>query len=417
MMLKTLAIARWEYIEKVKSKAFLISLFLMPIMMIGFGVLPTLFATSPDSEVTAIGVIDLSNQTIEPLARLLDERYQLPDGRPNYLLRPIESTNGNLLEAKQSAERLISENEIEGYLIIRKSDKTDSSIAEYRSQNIGNIRLIDRLNDVIRDVVVEKRLRARGLDPVLVKDLTEFASMKTFKLSETGPEEESGFGQIFFTAYIFMMMMFFLVITSGQLLVRSMLEEKSNRVVEVLLSSASAKELMAGKILGLSGLGFTQLAFWGLIGAALSLKFGVAFVPLSHAAILLLYFILGYLLYAALFVAAGAPVSTEQDAQHITSYLTIILVIPIALAIPVLADPNSLMVTILSYIPLLTPTMMALRIPVQMPSAFEIVTTLILLGASAAAMVWIAGKIFRTTILMYGKKPSLAELYRIIRYS
>jgi ABC-2 type transport system permease protein len=130
---------------------------------------------------------------------------------------------------------------------------------------------------------------------------------------------------------------------------------------------------------------------------------------------MLVYLVLGYLLYAAIFVTAGAPVSTEQEAQQITSYVTIILVIPIALSMPVMQNPNGLIFKLLTVIPLLTPTMMAIRIPVQMPSVAEIILTIVILAASAGGMMIVAGKVFRTTILMVGKRPSLRELWRIAR--
>ncbi len=414
-MSKALAVAKWEYIEKIKSKAFLISLVLMPMIMIGFGVVPTIFATRPDSESKIVGVVDASGEFVEPLSKLLEQRYTLPDGKPNYILRPLAlGNNSDVMSTKMYADSLVSKGEIEGYLVLSPRSFEDAEI-EYRTQNVGNIKLSERLISALRDVIAEHKLRLRGIDPSIVSDLTKRVDVKTIKLSATGKEEESGFGEVFFTAYIFMMMMFFLVMTSGQLLVRSMLEEKSNRVIEVLMSSSSANDLMAGKIIGLSGLGLTQLAFWGLIGFAISLKFGVVPVSFESFSVLIMYFILGYLFYAGIFVAAGAPVSTEQEAQQITSYLTMVLVVPIALALPVLENPNSLMVKILSFIPLLTPTMMAIRIPVQMPSTTEILATMSLLGISALVMMWAAGKIFRTTILMYGKRPGLAELWRIVR--
>ena len=212
-----------------------------------------------------------------------------------------------------------------------------------------------------------------------------------------------------------MMMMMFLVITSGQLLVRSMLEEKSNRVVEVLVSSCSSQELMAGKILGLSGLGLTQLAVWAAIGVVVSLKLGLTMVPPLSAVLLFAYFILGYLFYAAIFVALGAPVSTEQEAQQITSYLTLILFVPMAIAFAIMQNPNSLLVTVLTYIPLMTPTMMAMRIPINMPSPVEIIVSITLLAASALGAIWAAGKIFRVAILAYGKRPTVSDLLRYLR--
>jgi ABC-2 type transport system permease protein len=407
-MSKLLAVARWEYVEKIKSKAFIISLILIPVLMIGIGIAPGLLASRQDSATKVIGVIDRSGDLLQPLARYLDTNFRLDDGRPNYLLRALGSDPGSLEKAKHLADSLVVEGEIEGYLIIPATIFRDSSV-EYRSENVGNIRVTERLSSAIRDILIQKKLDAQGIDAALVKELTTPVSLRTIKVSKGG-EEESSFLQIFFTSYLFMMMMMFLVITSGQLLVRSMLEEKSNRVVEVLISSCSSRELMAGKILGLSGLGLTQLAVWAVIGAIVSLKLGLTMVPPLSAALLFLYFVLGYLFYAAIFVALGAPVSTEQEAQQLTSYLSLLLILPVILAVPIIQDPNSLMVRVLTFIPLVTPTMMAMRIPISMPSAIEVVASLTLLTVSAIAMMWAAGKIFRVAILSYGRRPGFREL-------
>ena len=415
-MTKALSVARWEYIEKVRSKAFLISLVLMPAIMVAFGVVPGLLATRADTDTKIIGIIDLSGEITAPLSTILTERYTLADGKPNYLIRAITARQDELsmARAREEANGLVSGDQIEGYLIIEPSVESDSTI-EYRSKNVGNFRIFERLTTVIREIIVEKKLRAHGVDPVLVKELTRPIELKTIKVNSSGKEEESGFGQVFLTSYVFMMMMFFLVMTSGQLLVRSMLEEKSNRVVEILMSSATARELMVGKIVGLSGLGFTQLAVWGLIGLAITLKLSIVTVPATGLLVLLVYFVLGYLLYAGFFVAAGSPVSTEQEAQQITTYLTLFLVMPIVLAIPVMQDSGSTLVKVLTFIPLFTPTMMALRIPIQMPSVEEILLSSAVLALSVVGVMWAAAKIFRTTILIYGKRPGIRELIRILR--
>ncbi len=414
-MTKAFTVARWEYIEKIKSKAFLITLFLMPLIMIGFGVIPGLLASRPDKESKIIGIIDVGGDVTQPLSKFLTERYKLPNGEPNYVVRPVGTpAEGDVELAKRTADSLIAGGEMEGYLVIGRSIMTDTSV-DYHTQNVGNFRVVERISRTLRDVIVEKKLTSQGLNPMLIKDLTKTIELRTLKLAKGGKEEESGFEKVFFTSYIFMMMMFFLVMTSGQLLVRSMLEEKSNRVVEVLMSSCSARDLMAGKIIGLSGLGFTQIGFWSIIGIAISLKFAITLISPLSALLLLVYFVLGYLLYAALFVAAGSPVSTEQEAQQITSYLTIVLVLPIALSIPIMQDPNSLMVRVLSFIPLLTPTMMAMRIPIQTPSAVELVASIAVLFVSMLAAIWMAGKIFRTAVLATGKRPSLPELFRLLR--
>jgi ABC-2 type transport system permease protein len=414
-MTKAIEVARWEYLERIKSKAFILSLFLMPVIMFTVAFLPSVLATRADTETRTIGVVDQSGNFVEALSRSLVDRYKLPDGQPNYLLRPIPvDGQGGLAATIHEADSLAITEEIEGYVIIPPSVLNDT-LLEYRSGNIGNFKTTERLTGAVREIVTERKLRARGLDPSVVRELTAPVDLKTIKLSKTGEAEESGFTQVFFRAYVFMMMLFFLVMTSGQLLVRSILEEKSNRVVELLLSSCSSRDLMTGKILGLSALGLTQMSFWVIIGLSVSAKFAITLIPLGSAVLLACYFALGYLLYASIFVAAGAPVSTEQEAQQITSYLVMILVVPIAVALAAVQNPHSTMIRVLSFIPLLTPSMMALRIPIQMPPPGELAVTMAILAVSAAGAMWLAGKIFRTTMLLYGKRPSPGELLRLIR--
>jgi ABC-2 type transport system permease protein len=280
-MNKALAVARWEYVEKIKSKAFLISLFLMPLIMVGMGVIPTLLATRADTVPRVIGIIDETKELTQQLSAKFEEKYKLPDGKPNYIFRSIgKEPILDISEAKKEGDRLVISEAIEGYIILRSSINTDTTF-EYRSQNVGNFKITERLSRTIRDIVVEKKLKAEGLNPEFIRKLTSNIDIKSVKISQGGEEEEAGFEKVFFSAYIFVMMMMFLVMTSGQLLVRSMVEEKSNRVVEVLMSSCSAKDLMVGKILGLSGLGFTQIGFWALIGITIALKFSIALISIT----------------------------------------------------------------------------------------------------------------------------------------
>jgi len=138
------------------------------------------------------------------------------------------------------------------------------------------------------------------------------------------------------------------------------------------------------------------------------------FVSFDHIALLLVYFVLGYLLYVAIFITAGAPVSTEQEAQQMTAYVTLLVMFPIALAVPAMQNPDSMMVKVLSQIPLLTPTMMALRLSIQAPDLWEIALSLVTLSASIVGMMWVAAKVFRIGILLTGKRPNLKEMYRWI---
>ncbi len=413
--MKYLQVAKWEFLEKVKSKAFIISLVLMPVIMVGFGVLPGLLASKPDETSTVVGIYDETGKILQALSTRVEEKYKLPDGRPNYVIRNLHS-EGGFGDVKAKAPSMIAEGEMEGYFYI-PADVSEGGTVEYRAENVGNIRVSERFSRTIEEVIVEQRLAAEGIDPSRLKRLMADVRVKSIKISEQGEEKESGFLETFFSAYIVIMMLLFLVLTSGQLLIRSVVEEKSNRVIEVLLSSCSARDLMMGKILGLSGLGILQMLLWGIIGLGIALKTGADLFVLQNVLLSLVYFILGYLLYAAIFVAAGSPVTTEQEAQQITSYVSLLLVFPIVLAMPAMQNPDSLWIRILSFIPVMTPAFMVLRIPIQMPPTWEILATMGLLLVSSVGMMWVAGKIFRVAILVYGKRPTIPELWRWLRAS
>jgi ABC-2 type transport system permease protein len=410
---KSLKVALWEFGEKVKSKAFIISLVLMPIIMILFGVLPGVLASRPDQKATVIGVVDGTGKIAGPLAAKLDEKYRLPNGQPNYVIKNLD-VSGSLAQMKAEANRTVTDGEIDGYFYF-PATAFDSGRVEYRSENVSNIKVQERFSRAIEEVITENRIVKQGLDPSLIKKIMTNVDVKSIKISEKGEEKASGFLETFFSGYIAIMMLLFLVMTSGQLLIRSVVEEKSNRVIEVLLSSCSAQDLMVGKILGLSGLGIVQVLLWGLIGFAVSVKFGMNLFAPENLMLSLVYFVFGYLLYAAIFVAAGSPVTTEQEAQQITTYVSLTLVFPMVIAIVVMQNPNSSLIKVLSFVPLLTPTLMVLRIMVQMPALWEILGTIALLVVSSIVMMWVAGKIFRTAILSYGKRPTIPELIRLIK--
>ncbi|HEX9658349.1 MAG TPA: ABC transporter permease [Bacteroidota bacterium] len=413
-MKKALIVARWEYIEKVKSKTFLIGIFVTPLLMVVMGILPGLFASKEDASTRAIGLIDMTGEFAGEFKKRMEENYVLEDKSPNYI---VEILTGNrdldLAGTLIIAEAKVLGDELEGYCIIRSTEVTDS-LVEYRSKNVGDFRLSTRIDETLGDIIMERKLLALGLEPSLMKDLAVRIRTKTVKISE-GTSEESGFLQVFFRAYAVMMMLFFVILTSGQMLVRSVLEEKANRIVEILVSSCSSTELMAGKVLGLSGLAITQVAVWGLIATALAINLNFQFVDLGQAVLLFVYFLLGYLFYAAIFIGFGAPVTTEQEAQQITSYLVFLVILPIVIAIPAIQNPNAAWLQILSFVPFLTPTMMALRITILTPSPWEIIGTIIILLISTLGAMWVAGRIFRIAILATGTRPGLREMFRWIR--
>jgi len=414
---KLLAVAWWEYSEKIKSKAFIISLILLPAVIVGLVLVPTVFASRAVTKPRPVGIIDETGLYGSDFASMLNGRLLLPDGAPAFPAEEFSpSAYGGVLSAMAMADSLVLRGWIEGYFVLRSPGGPMVDV-EYRTHNVGNIRLQEKITPVLKEAVTAVKLRERGIDPELVAGFGNSVRVRTFSLSAGGVPTESAFEQTFFSVYMYMMMLFFIIITSGQLLVRSVLEEKSGRIVELLLSSVSSDDIMGGKILGLGGLGLTQMCLWGTFAFVVSRVSGLSIIPLGNATLLAVYFVLGYLLYAAVFVTAGAPLSTEQEAQQVTSLFSLGLIVPLGLSFPVMQDPDSTISVILTMIPVFTPMMMAIRIPVGMPPLAEVVASLLLLGASVFLVMRLAGRVFSASVLLTGKRLTVREIRSLIRVS
>lgn len=413
-MNKMFAVARWEFIEKVKTKAFIVGLFITPLIMSVFIVLPGLLSKSEQETTKKIGVIDETRMLTAAINNKLHERYKLSSGLPTYELYEITDENRETDHLKILGNAQLMSGSIEGYFVIPMNVMENGKV-EYRAENVGNVRDQERFSKTLGDIITEQRLTKSGYDPSTIKRLMADIDIKTIKVSRKGEEKESGFMETFFSGYIFVMMLMFLVISSGQMLIRSVVEEKSNRIIEVLVSSCSARELMSGKIIGLTILGLTTIAVWVIILIGANAASNAPFVSFDNVLLLLTYFILGYLMYVAIFITAGSTVSTEQEAQQMTGYITILLVLPIAFLVPVMTNPDSTLVKVLSQIPLLAPTMMAMRFSVRMPEVWEILLSLVTTTLTIFGLMWVAGKVFRIGILITGKRPNVKEIIGWLR--
>ncbi|CUS97519.1 ABC transporter permease [Candidatus Chrysopegis kryptomonas] len=411
-MKKILTIAWWEYITKVRTKAFLISIVLMPLFIFVFSILPRVLVERADTEQKTIGVVDLTGWVFEKFEKKLLGEFKLPDGRPNYKLIKISSENfdeSDINRIKKFANELVVSGKIEAYLIIPKNFE-DSLSFQYIGQNVGNIKDIERFRSSLQEIVIGEKLQRYGVKKDEVAQIIKSVKYSTVKISKKGEEEKTDFIGVFFSSYIFILALMILIITGGQMLIRSVVEEKSNRVIEILLSSCTANQLMAGKIIGLGMVGLTQMFIWAIVGFYFLSGYALTSINFELLLISLIYFILGYLFYSALFVAIGAPVNSEYEAQQIAGYVSMLLVLPIAFAFLIMQNPDLYWIKILSFIPLFTPSFMVARIPIKMPAPWEIIGTILILAVSVVAMIWVAGRIFRIAILSYGKFPTFKEL-------
>ena len=421
---RILTIARWEFLQKVRSKSFVLSLVLLPVMILAFGFLPSLLVNQGPGETQRIGIIDLTDAYALPLSLELESGKKLDDGSPVWTAIIYADTAASTDSLFAHADADAREEVTEGFLEIRGSEADPEFI--WRSPNLTDLHVAEVLDAAVQTVVTERRIKESGVDAAEYARLTTPVEIDERKLTDEGEDKADAgeeFLTKFFSAFVGIILFMILIMTTGQSLVRGLVEEKSNRIMEILVGSATPAELMWGKLIGLSGLGLTQVFAWGVLGGA-----GLLFISssgtvsadaltgvLSTLPLVLLYLVLGYVLFAAIFVGAGSLVTTEQEAQFVTQYLTMILVAPLAFAIVVIQDPNAGYLEALSYIPFLTPTLMMLRIVVQMPSVWTIIGTTLVLIVSTIAVTWAAAKIFRTAILLYGKRPSVREVVRWLR--
>ena len=407
-MSKILTIARWEFLEKVKTKSFIISLVITPLIIIMFSILPTLLTQKEDLRTKLIGVVDTSGIYFYKLVDEL-EQYKLDNFQPNYILLNLADDKKSLKQLKIEADKDVTDSKIEGFLFILNGG-TDSLRVEYRSEKLGGFRDVRNFEEKINKIRIQNELNARGIDPSIAEFVQSGVNIDQIKIEKSGEEGKQNFLVDFFSAFIFIMLLMMMVIYSGQLLVRSLIEEKSNRLIEILISSCTSEQLLAGKILGLSALGLTQIVIWSLIGITLV---GGAVIPpaaFDNILIMLVYFITGFIFYTTIFVGIGSIVTTEQEAQQMTTYISLILILPVVVAMPAIQNPESLMVKVMSYIPLTIPSIMLLRFKIAPVPLIDIIITLSIMFVSTIVTLKIAAKIFRIGILSYGKKPTIKEL-------
>jgi ABC-2 type transport system permease protein len=412
-MKKIIEVARWEYIEKIKTKTFVISLILTPAILILFSVAPTLLSEQDVSNTKPIGIVDTSGLYIKGMKEKLNN-YKIKNDQPNYLLVNLTEKTKTLEELKKSSDREVLKGNIEGYLLIENAG-TDSLEAFYRSTSLGNMRDVSRIESAFKELRIKLKLDEENVQPYLLDFISKSVQLNQIKIEESGRETANDFLLTFFSSFVFIMLLMMMILYSGGMLIRSLVEEKSNRLIEILISSCTPNELLSGKILGLSLLGLTQIFIWILIGISLA---GAAVVPpeaFQNVLPILVYFVLGFIFYTSLFVGIGSIVTSEQEAQQITTYLSLLLVLPIIFVLPALENPDAVYIKILSYIPFTLPSFMMLRLNINPVPPLELAVTILIMLISIYFMIVFSAKIFRIGILSYGKRPTFKELIQWLK--
>jgi len=412
-MNKIFAIARWEFLEKVKTKTFIISLIITPIIIIGFSIIPTLLGDQETERTKIIGMLDSSEVFFDAYKAEI-EKSRLKNGHVAYVLINLTEKGKSNPELVKYADNSTLQRNISGFLFISSYVK-DSIKIQYRSQDRINLSDVSKFEEVFKIILIKIQLKEKGYNIDGLNFIDDPVNIERVTIDIPGEEGKKDFLTVFFSSFIFILLLMMMVIYSGQMLVRSLIEEKSNRLIEVLVSSCTPDELLAGKILGLSSLGLTQIIIWALIGIGL---IGGSVIPpeiFSNVGIMLVYFILGFLFFTTLFVGIGSIVNTEQEAQLLTTYLSLILMFPIIVAVPAIQNPDALILKIFSFIPFTIPSVMLLRVNVAEVPAEDIWLTILILLLSTILMIKISAKIFRVGALMHGSKPTLREIINWIK--
>ena len=426
MVNKFWVILKREYFSRVKTKAFLIGTLLTPIFLIAISLGPGFLIQLKSGKVRHFAVIDLSNVVYDQLVKLANSDSKA--SKKLFVFQKIQTTKNNIEAEKERLGKLVDKNKLDGYIII-PADILSSNRAEYYAKNVSDFTTNLSFQNMISQIVTNYRLKKSNFDPALIKQLTKRVNLKVFKVEKGGREKEDS-GLSFIVSFIMILFIYMALIMYGVFVMRSVYEEKTSRVVEMVVSSCKPFQMMAGKILGIGAVGLTQYAIWALIAglitlyassilamfASVSAQFSIPTVPISVLIYFILFFILGYLLFATLYATVGSMVNSDQDAQHLQFPVMFFVIIAFFLSFYIIRNPDTTLSKWLSFFPLFSPITMFTRISVQMPPLYEILISLAILIITILFFIWLAAKIFRVGILMYGKRPSLKEVITWLKY-
>jgi ABC-2 type transport system permease protein len=421
---ETLLVIKREFRERVAAKSFVIGTLVFPLLMIVLLVLPRLIGAG-GSEWTLAFVSDAPAGVGETFEKLLTAPPAADDEDANrYRLVAVD---GPIDAARDRLAERVRAKEIDGYIAL-PADILESGSVVFRARKGGSFEVIRDLRTAATRAVQGERLKRSGIDPSAVAALVAPVAIDEARLTEEG-EQRGGALSTFLTAYIVAFLIYLMTTLYGVAVMRSVLEEKTNRIAEVLMSTIRASHLMAGKVIGVGSAAVAQVLIWVAITAALvnlAPRLGGGFslpepmvqalaVSPSTGVLLFLYFLLGFFLYASIFAIVGAAVTSEQEAQSVQFIALIPMIAPMLFLQTILNAPLGGLSIAMGLIPFTSPVTMPMRMASTQIPPLEIVASLTLLVLGIAAVAWLAGKVYRVGILSTGKRPTLSELARWVR--
>lgn len=433
-MTKFLAILKREYIQRVRAKMFILSTILLPVVMSLFGIVPAIVLSIDAGGPMRVAVVDQTGKIYARLEEALVGDEQPADQADQVRLRPEMTARAFALEqvaavgpdaAQQRAQldARLQNKQIDGYVII-PPDFLQHGKAEFFNNNPGDILSNSGLQRALNRAVREQRLIDAKVDSATRQGLFQPVRLQSVKIGAAGEERNAGesFVLVFGVGFV----MYIAILMYGQIILGAVIEEKETRIAEILFSSVKPFTLMMGKLVGVSLVALTQLAIWGLAFGAFALygvnllasrgmKISIPGVPFVYYVYFALFFLLGYFLYSTIYALVGSMVTTPQEGGQLAMPIILILAASFYLFLPVSRSPDSNFSFWVSMIPFSAPVAMPVRIVTQTPPFWQIALSLLIGFATVVAIMWIASRIYRVGMLMYGKRASIPEALRWAR--
>ena len=448
-MTKFRAVVKREYVQRVRSRMFVIVTIGAPLMFALFTVVPILIAGIKAGGPTRVAVVDQSGRMFARVSDSLrntqagrdkeDEGEDVPKAAADsvnqnsrarmeqaaksvpqsYEVEEVSAEGQTLDEVRAQLDERVRRDELNGYLILPQN-VLEGGEAEYRTRNVGDVFTMGQVRNALTRAVRDARLDARGVGPEVMRAVNQPVNMKTTKAGGGGGEADRGQG--FFLVFGAGFVIYLTILMYGQVVLGAVIEEKETRIAEILFSSIRPFTLMSGKLVGVSLVALTQFAIWGLAFVGLGAYFAergasvaIPQVPLGVYAYVVLFFLMGYFIYATLYALVGSMVTTSQEGGQLAMPIILLLVVGFYLAFPVIRSPNSSFAIWVSLVPFFAPITMLIRIVAQEPPAWQIALSLGLGFATVAVMLWLAGRVYRVGMLMYGKRATIPEVLKWVR--
>ena len=411
-------ITRREYLHRIRTKAFIITTLLTPALMSGFMFLPAFFMTQHVAQEKTIVIVSDDLGAAQSYASYLARKPEGQKDTGTQYTVTIDSTPTGA--ERQKLNEKVNLKEIDGYLWLTR-DALKTGKVQYWARSTSDLAEDEHMQDALTTLAIKQRLAASGANNVDVDALMRRVDLQARQVGRTGVNPE----EAYVTTFLAVLILYMTIIIHGVAVMRSVLEEKSSRVMEVLLSAVTPKELMAGKIIGVGAVGLTQIAIWAVLSVGYALlgaaRAGVGAGNLHLTAAMggffVLFYLLGFLLYSSLSAALGAMVNSEEEAQQLQFFVVMPIIVALMLMGVIMRAPSSTISVVLSMVPFFAPILMYLRVVLEQPPAWQLILCTVIMIATIYLVLSLCARIYRVGILMYGKRPTLPEIMKWIRYA